>query len=247
SLAARTSGIWGGDAAHADAGGTNHVRIQWSYGRPQGELTGLAQNTGNTETPIAQGERVPARASGVDYRFSLWVDGAEVVGYDHDNALTISGTSTTHTSGGVGCALGGGSSGRRYSAYYVMADRYLRVTGLPAGYSVRIGELVEAAAGGEAVFDLLAVAFPLVSDTIEVLDGSGNVVAALTPDGGIWGGDEYEFSGEPEPEPENPWEPCPPPPATEWEGVPRPGFVVEGDYAPLMRSLNPDLYWRLHD
>src|SRR5690606_5593965 len=114
-------------------------------------------------------------------------------------------------------------------------------TGLPAGYSVRIGEMVEAAAGGEAVFDLLAVALPLASDTIEVLDGSGNVVAALTPDGGVWGGDVYEAG----PRPDRPTITVVEPWINPVTLSGSPFSITGGGYADVVQSDNPVAYWRL--
>ncbi|HLT09181.1 MAG TPA: LamG-like jellyroll fold domain-containing protein [Micromonosporaceae bacterium] len=114
--------------------------------------------------------------------------------YDHLNDEMVSAALTTHQSGGVGLAVGS-QTGRRYSAFYAMADRYLRVYNLPPGYQVRVGSAIAVAdSDGLATVDLLTVPFPQA--VIEVLDAAGVVVSTHTPDDGVWGGDEYLWEGD---------------------------------------------------
>lgn len=130
---------------------------------------GLAQNT-----PVTVKLSVTA---GIQ---KVWVDGV----------LRITAADTTLDSstgrGGVGlmqhCFLDD------FAAYGPYA---LPCAGLPAGYKFRAGTHVAIESGGTATLNLVEAAFPFT--TVEVLNGSDEVVASLSPSGGVQPGDSFTF------------------------------------------------------
>ena len=76
--------------------------------------------------------------------------------------------------------------------FAVYSSNVVTVSGLPAGYQVRVNGTLFASAAGVASCDLAGAMCPL--QTIEVLDANRNVLATLVPDGGLWGGDTYLFT-----------------------------------------------------
>jgi hypothetical protein len=71
------------------------------------------------------------------------------------------------------------------------------ITGLPAGYKLRVGGVTSAAAvaGQPTTVDAGGTSFPVAQ--IEILDQANTVVKVYAPSDGVWGGDGYAFSSAP--------------------------------------------------
>lgn len=126
----------------------------------------------------------------------------------------------------------------------VYRSNQVKVTGVPEGGAVRLygqrpipGEggilAVEdpvPAILGVAVFDAGGEHYPFSG--IEVLDNLGAVVGSLEPEGGVWGGDEFEFAGGTQ---DANWSACLPPPGPAlWHRCGGPkltGYVSENEGA----------------
>jgi len=96
--------------------------------------------------------------------------------------------------GGAGLR-GSGTPGHYnyYDDFIVCADNAVVVTGLPAGYKVRVGALVAVEVGGTASLDLAGTTLPAA--LLEILDASDTVVASFA--GEVWGGDEFALGRTP--------------------------------------------------
>jgi hypothetical protein len=79
-----------------------------------------------------------------------------------------------------------------FDDFAVYKQNTVTMTGLPSGHKLRVGTQVAVESGGSATVDLVGDLCPRPS--IEVLDGTGAVIARLTPSGGIWGGDIYSYT-----------------------------------------------------
>jgi hypothetical protein len=82
----------------------------------------------------------------------------------------------------------------------VTAGRYIRVRGLPARYGIRVdgagGPVVDAQGRGDVTFDVWDRVLPLKQ--LAIISPDGTTLRTYRPDGGIWSGDEFEFSPSPE-------------------------------------------------
>jgi hypothetical protein len=79
-----------------------------------------------------------------------------------------------------------------FDDFAVYKRNAVTMSGLPAGYKLRVGTRTAVGSGGAATVDLLEDLCPRAN--IEVLDASGLVIARLTPSGGVWGGDTYTYT-----------------------------------------------------
>lgn len=228
-LAQGTVGMWSAVTAHQEAaagGGNTAIRANWSIGRTPDEYTGLNEIVDGTEDANIGAQIVAARALNTEYRFGVFVDALETAAYDHLEALTLSGTAAqtgAPTTGGVGYMLLSDTT-RLLSQFFAMADRYVRVSGVPAGRTVEVLDAADAVlasatadSGGVALIDLFTVAFPAPAKI-----RGGNTV--ITPTRGVWGGDSYDGASFDFPA----------------IGFPYPGPGTPGDYLPAPT----DLAWR---
>lgn len=89
-----------------------------------------------------------------------------------------------------------------FSRLSIYEDWSIRVIGLPAGWTAQMtggsspafGQTwggTAAGPNGESVVDGRGDMYPY--STVEVYDASGVFVASITPPGGVWGGDVYQF------------------------------------------------------
>jgi hypothetical protein len=101
--------------------------------------------------------------------------------------------------GQVAIEVSGGKRGDvvRFEDIVVTAGRYIRVRGLPGGYGIRIDDAGAPAvdpwrARGDLTLDVWDRALPLKEITI--ISPHGTTLRTYRPDGGIWSGDEFEFT-----------------------------------------------------
>jgi hypothetical protein len=116
-----------------------------------------------------------------------WIDG-RVIGQAADAALN-------GVNGKAGLRMYGNTSLTDYSEiedFAVYASNTVTVTGLQAGYQVRLNGTLFPQVAGVATCDLTGAMCPLQS--IEVLDDTNSVVATLIPSAGVWGGDVYAYN-----------------------------------------------------
>ena len=180
-----------------------------SVGRSTDRHILAARDDSSTETHLQSVANIsPQKVRGEPYRLSLAVEGDwDYRSYDFDADHTMSGTGDEGevSPGGVGFAIDTGASAGsdfRLDEFYVTAGARFSVSGLPSGATVQVldaSENVLTSAeedGGTAVVDMLAVAYP---DAVEVVvrDDGDSVLATLTPENGVWGGDAYTYA-EPE-------------------------------------------------
>lgn len=82
-----------------------------------------------------------------------------------------------------------GTVGRwKYVKYY--KSNFITVTGVPAGYSIRVGAKIAAGGGGTISLDLAEQSSPQTK--IELLNAAGHALFSLSPVGGVWGGGVYQ-------------------------------------------------------
>ena len=91
-------------------------------------------------------------------------------------------------------AYGAGGAGTvRFDDVVVTSSRIVSMTGLPAGFRIRAGEIMSdpALVGGTVSLDLLSTTLPIAQ--LEVLDADDVVVKVFAPADGVWAGDSYSF------------------------------------------------------
>jgi hypothetical protein len=82
-----------------------------------------------------------------------------------------------------------------FDNYIICANNSVIMTGLPAGYKLRVGTRVAVEVGGTATVDVQEDVFPRVK--VEVLTAADVPVDELAPVDGVWGGDSYDWDGTP--------------------------------------------------
>lgn len=191
-----------GVAAHMEVGASpdSAVNVRYSMARAGSDVVATqSQLNGVNDASVVT--NIAARVVAVDHRLSLFVDGDDYIGYDHTSAVEQNATGAPVTgliTGQLGIAgnSGGGNGGvcdiRRL---YAMSDRYITVSGLPAGSTVNVLDgasaviVSGAAVAGAVSLDVWKKILPAV--TIEVRDASAVLLATLAPAAGIWGGSQF--------------------------------------------------------
>jgi hypothetical protein len=84
-----------------------------------------------------------------------------------------------------------------WDSYVGYKGNTVTITGLPAGYKLRVAGVASpaAVAGQTTTVDVGGASFPVAQ--IEVLDQSNTVVKVYAPSDGVWGGDLYAYSSAP--------------------------------------------------
>jgi hypothetical protein len=196
-----------GAAVRADSGSTDYDGVWMAL--PPGFSGPLGVREIENGATIAQDTITTALSTNTDYRFSIYTDSASGSAGHYfggpgltatsSYALTLTRGGTGVYSGSIGLIHSRGSAGTtRYSEFYAMSDRYVRVTGLPTSASVQIlsGSSTVLTSGSEAAgtatVDMLRVIFPTATN-IRVLDSSSNVLITATPTERVWGGDTWVY------------------------------------------------------
>lgn len=179
----RSSGFYQVDlGASSDAGRANVPRVY----RNNGWWGLLAYGVTSAVTDTAY--RVSYSLADKEHR--LWVNGIRQL-------VAQESASTDLGAGGFAFNTYGNVSGGvvRFDNLVICSDRIVTITGLPAGYRLRIAGLLSelATAGVSVTLDLMGTELPLPQ--IEVLDSTGAVVKVFAPADGVWGGDRYSLNG----------------------------------------------------
>lgn len=176
----------------------DYIRFIYTMARPTTDLVAL-QEIINGASTVSVTSNIAARVVNVDHRIDVFADAGDALGYDHTSAIEKTITAPVRVSGrpGIGINSGGAGGVVEWRRVFFMSDRYVTVTGLPAGATVRIRDdattilAEEAAVAGEAVLDLWQKIMPAA--TVEVVDVDDEIIATLSPAAKVWGGDEYEL------------------------------------------------------
>jgi hypothetical protein len=152
----------------------------WNYG------SGFYTNPANNAASVREsGVLKLRRKSG---RYQAWVDGILIFDIASDARLN---TVAFYP------ALIQLQQPATWDDFSVYAGNTVTITGLPAGYKLRVGGALSAAAvsAQPTTVDVGGVSFPVAQ--IEILDASGTLVKVYAPTDGVWGGDVYSLNGTP--------------------------------------------------
>lgn len=138
------------------------------------------------------GVRLVGELSGSSYLlrgYSGLLSGSTDLGVDLPQRVSWADTTSVFTDTTWGIIINRGVS---YADTFFVCGRNVTVTNVPSGYKVQVDSRTAVVSdGSDVVVDVDGWALPCT--TIKVLDATDTELASLTPSGGIYGGDVYDF------------------------------------------------------
>lgn len=193
-LAAQQGGISGYGCRHRDNLNRFEGMQSWLTGNTIVKAGGVDPTNNTFQTNRVVIEHVSATNKKVRFYYATSLADSE----DRSNDVTQFGTELDDTEFNNGKAFGDApkhvgiwfnDSGQQADQFFV-CGRNIVVTGLANGHKIQVdARAAVEESGGTVTIDVDTWALP--ATTIKLLDAGDNELATLTPDGGIWGGDEY--------------------------------------------------------
>lgn len=152
----------------------NTLRLVQLFKLVDGDYSTIAQVT----TPIDAHTDYALKLEVTGNTQRVWLDGMHMIS-----------ASDSTLSGMAGSVVMGPDSVGVVDDFVACAGNMITVTGLPAGYQIRAGDLTASEVGGAATLDCEGRLFPFA--TVEVVDPYGLVVAAFSE---VYGGDQLEYT-----------------------------------------------------